>query len=313
MKNHSYRAVEAFRGLEKTIRIVGHRGARGVVPENTMLGFKSTIEMGINLLEFDVVLCADGVPVITHNHALHAPTFKHVGGNFIDHEPKVLDLTWSQLQCFEVGRLDSSTQYGQRFPDQLQFDGIKVPKLDELLAHVASLGDNNVYLMLEIKSDPNHLNNDIFRKKLVNEVIKRVRQFDLINQTLLHSFDWRILEECKSSAPEFPTSFLTQINHNPADVGEDSSLSVGPNIKDFGDQVPDNVFEKGGSLWCPNVQDITPEALKRAKNLDLVTAVWTVNTVEEIDRMIEYGVDAIVTDYPGRVQQRLAVYGYNWQ
>ena len=106
---------------------------------------------------------------------------------------------------------------------------------------------------------------------------------------------------------------MTQINHNPADVGEDSSLSVGPNIKDFGDQVPDNVFEKGGSLWCPNVQDITPEALKRAKNLDLVTAVWTVNTVEEIDRMIEYGVDAIVTDYPGRVQQRLAVYGYNWQ
>jgi glycerophosphoryl diester phosphodiesterase len=61
------------------------------------------------------------------------------------------------------------------------------------------------------------------------------------------------------------------------------------------------------------VQDITPEALRRAKNLDLVTAVWTVNTVEEIDCMIEYGVDAIVTDYPGRVQQRLAVYGYNWQ
>jgi len=167
--------------------------------------------------------------------------------------------------------------------------------------------------MLEIKSDPNHLNNDIFRKKLVNEVIKRVRQFDLINQTLLHSFDWRILEECKSSAPEFPTSFLTQINQNPADVGEDSSLSVGPNIKDFGDHIPDNVFEKGGSLWCPNVQDITPEALRRAKNLDLVTAVWTVNKAEEIDRMIEYGVDAIVTDYPGRVQQRLAVYGYNWQ
>ena len=105
---------------------------------------------------------------------------------------------------------------------------------------------------------------------------------------------------------------MTQINHNPADVGEDSSLSVGPNIKDFGDHIPDNVFEKGGSLWCPNLQDITPEALRRAKNLGLVTAVWTVNTVEEIDRMIEYGVDAIVTDYPGRVQQRLAVNGYSW-
>ena len=313
MKKNSYRAVEAFRGGDKTIRIVGHRGARGVFPENTMLGFKSTIEMGITLIEFDVVLCADDVPVITHNHALHAPTFKHVGGKFIDHEPKIMDLTWSQLQCFEVGRLDINTQYGQRFPDQLQFNGVKVPKLDELLAYVSSLSDNTVYLMLEIKSDPNHFDNYIFRKKLVSEVIKRVRHFGLINQTLLHSFDWRILEECKSLAPEFPTSFLTQMKHNPADLGEDSSLPVGPNIKDFGDLTPDRVFDKGGSLWCPNVQDITPTALRRAKNLGLVTAVWTVNTVEEIDRMIEYGVDAIVTDYPGRVQQRLAVFGYNWQ
>src|SRR6056300_1546836 len=135
MKKHSYRAVEAFRGADKTIRIVGHRGARGVFPENTMIGFKSTIEMGINLLEFDVVLCADGVPVITNNHALHAPTFKCIGGSFIDHEPKFY----------------------------------------ELLAHVASLSDNNIYLMLEIKSDPKHLNNDIFRKKLVSEVTRRVR------------------------------------------------------------------------------------------------------------------------------------------
>ena len=148
---------------------------------------------------------------------------------------------------------------------------------------MASLDDNNLYLMLEMKSDLNHLNNDNFRKKLVNDVIKRVRQFDRINQTLLHSFDWRILEECKSPAPEFPTSFLTQINHNPADVAEDSSLSVGPNIKDFGDHIPDYVFDKGGSLWCPNVQDINPTALRRAKNLGLVIAVWTMNTVEEID------------------------------
>ena len=312
MNKHSYRAVEAFRGADKTIRVVGHRGARGMVPENTMVGFKSTIELGINLLEFDVVLCADGIPVITHNHALHAPTCKRVGGDFIDHEPKVLDLTWSQLQCFEVGRLDSSTQYGQRFPDQFQFDGIKVPQLDELLAYVASFSDNSIYLMLEIKSDPTQLNNDIFRRKLVTEIVQRVHAFDLVEQTLLHSFDWRILEECRSLAPEFPTSFLTQINHNPADVDEDSSLAVGPNLKDVGDNIADIILEQGGSLWCPNVQDITTDALTRAKNLGLVTAVWTVNALEEIDRMIEYGVDAIITDYPGRVQQRLADYGYNW-
>ena len=113
-------------------------------------------------------------------------------------------------------------------------------------------------------------------------------------------------------APEFPTSFLTQINHNPADGDEDSSLAVSPNLKDVGDNIADIILEQGGSLWCPNVRDITIDSLSRSKNLGLVTAVWTVNALEEIDRMIEYGVDAIITDYPGRVQQRLADYGYNW-
>ena len=312
MKKYFHPAVEAFRGADKLIRIVGHRGARGLVPENTMVGFRSAISMGIQLIEFDVMLCADGFPVITHNHTIHAPTFKTSDGNFIEHEPKVLDLNWVELQKFEVGHLDSSTEYAKRFPDQLQFDGIKVPKLDELLNYVKTAVHHPIYLMLEIKSDPSYLNDEIFRKKLVREVVQRVRDHGLTEQTLLHSFDWRVLEECRSFAPEFPTSFLTQIKQNPADVGEDSSLIFSPNIIEFRNKAPDMVKQRRGSLWCPNVQDVTPDILARARSLDLVIAVWTVNSSDEIDRMIEFGVDAIITDYPGRVQQRLADYGYNW-
>ena len=312
MKKYFYPAVEAFRGGDKLIRIVGHRGARGLFPENTMVGFRSAISMGIQLIEFDVVLCADGYPVITHNHTIHSPTFQGSNGNFIEHEQKVLDLTWQQLQKFEVGHLDSSTKYGKMFPDQMQFDGIKVPQLDELLNYVKSAVNNPIYLMLEIKSDPSFLTDEIFRNKLVSEVIQRVRDYGLTEQTLLHSFDWRVLEECRSLAPELPTSFLTQKWQDPVDMGEDSSLIVGPNLQDFGNKIPDMVKQRGGSLWCPNFQDVTPDTLTRARTLDLVTAVWTVNALCEIDRMIEFGVDAIVTDYPGRVQQRLARFGYSW-
>ena len=313
MKNFFFPAVEAFRGGDKLIRIVGHRGARGLVPENTMVGFRSAISMGIQLIEFDVVLCADGFPVITHNHTIHAPTFKTSNGNFIEHEQKVLDLTWQQLQKFEVGHLDSSTEYAKRFPDQMQFDGIKVPQLDELLNYVKNPVHDPIYLMLEIKSDPDYLNDESFRNKLVSEVVRQVRDYRLTEQTLLHSFDWQVLEECRSLAPEFPTSFLTQTSQDPADVGEDSSLIVGPNLKEFGNKIPDMVKQRGGSLWCPNFKDVTPDNLARARSLDLVIAVWTVNSLCEIDRMIAIGVDAIVTDYPGRVQQRLSHYGYNWK
>ena len=103
----------------------------------------------IELLEFDVVLCADGFPVITHNHAIHAPTFRIPETDcFVTEEPKVLDLNWSELQSFEIGRLDAHSQYGERFPDQLQLDGIKVPKLADLLSYAEHLGDQKIYLML---------------------------------------------------------------------------------------------------------------------------------------------------------------------
>ena len=69
---------------------------------------------------------------------------------------------------------------------------------------------------------------------------------------------------------------------DPADVCEDSSLSVGPNLKDFGDDIANIILEQGGSLWCPNVQDITTDTLRRTKNLGLVTAVWTVNELETL-------------------------------
>ena len=312
MKKYFHPAVEAFRGDDNLIRIVGHRGARGMVPENTMVGFRSAVAMGIKLIEFDVVLCADGFPVITHNHTTHAPTFKNSGGNFIEHELKVLDLTWLQLQKFEVGHLDRSTEYAKRFPDQLQFDDIKVPKLDELLNYVKSAAHDPIYLMLEIKSDPSYVNDKSFCKKLVSEVVQRVRDFGLTEHTLLHSFDWQVLEECRFLAPELPTSFLTQIGLNPTDVGEESSVNIGPNLKEFENNIPDMVKQKGGSLWCPYFQDVTPDNIASARDLDLVTAVWTVNLSDEIDRMIEFGVDAIITDYPGRVQQRLADYGYSW-
>ncbi len=126
--------VEAFRGGENLIRVVGHRGARGVLPENSMIGFDFTLSIGVPLLEFDVVLTADNVPVITHNHHLHAPTFRDADGHFlIGEEPKVSSLTFEQIRKFDIGRLDGKTAYGQRFPDQAQLDRVRVPKLLDLL------------------------------------------------------------------------------------------------------------------------------------------------------------------------------------
>ena len=109
-----------------------------------------------------------------------------------------------------------------------------------------------------------------------------------------------------------PLSFLTQLQDNGHDVGEDSSILVTPDFSNPKTSVPDEVSRAGGSLWCPHFTELDAAALARARELGLAVAVWTVNEPGDIEAMIDLRVDAIVTDYPGRVQQRLSERGLQW-
>lgn len=309
----AFPAVDAFRGGPGLIRVVGHRGARGVLPENAMVGFEFALTTGAPLLEFDVVLTADDVPVITHNTCLHAPTFRGPDGAFIaEPEPKVSSLTWEDLQAFDIGRIDGASAYGQRFPDQAQLDGIRVPKLMDLCALAACKRHAGAHLMLELKSDPDVAQDAAHRAKVVSRVLDDVRAAGLEARTLLHSFDWTLLAECKRQAPDMAISFLTQLPENADEIGEDSAKQISPDFKGRTADIPDMVVQAGGVVWCPYLHDVTARDVARAKDLGLCIAVWTVNEAEDIERMIALEVDAIVTDYPGRVQRKLADHGLAW-
>ena len=305
--------MEAFRGAADTIRVVGHRGARGVLPENSLEGFGFVLSTGVELLEFDVVLTKDGVPVITHNHRLHSASFRDKDGHFLrGEEPKVSSLRLEDLTRFDIGRLDGQSIYGQRFPDQAQMDGVRVPSLDDLLHLVSQPKNQRAHLLLELKSDPDMARDADYRRGLVAAVVGRVRAAGVERRTLLHSFDWELLAECQRQAPDMPASYLSQMPDNEADAGEDSALEVTPLFEKGVQSIPGKVKEAGGQLWCPYYADITPESLAAARAADLVVVVWTVNEMPDIDRMIDLRVDAICTDYPGRVQRRLADRGYRW-
>ncbi len=308
----TFPAVEAFRGGADLFRVVGHRGARGILPENSMIGFEFALNTGAHLLEFDVVMTADMVPVITHNHRVHAPTYRGPDGQFLTEEPKVCELTWEQIQRYDIGRIDGTTAYGRRFPDQAQLDGVHVPCLTEFLQVIAQPRHAAAALMLEIKSDPDFAHDSGYRSRLVARVVEEVRAAGLEARTLLHSFDWNLLAECQMQAPDMPCSFLTQMPENTDDEGEDSSKSISPDFTGREANIPDMVAEAGGLLWCPNVNDIAEATVIRAKELGLVVAVWTVDDIPEIDRMIDLQVDAIISDYPGRVQRRLSDRGMRW-
>lgn len=305
--------VEAFRGGNNLIRVVGHRGARGVLPENSMIGFDFSLSIGVPLLEFDVVLTADDVPVITHNHRLHAPSFRDADGLFlIGEEPKVSTLTFEQIQQFDIGRLNGHSAYGRRFPDQAQLDGVHVPRLLDLLNLIDDPKNGDAYLMLELKSDPDLAHDAPYRENFVGRVLQEVRDKGLSSRVVLHSFDWNLLEECQRQAPDMPSSYLTQLPENADDVGEDSSKAVCPDFRGRRDEIPSLVKQAGGSLWCPYYTDVTAENVALAKELGLCVAVWTVNEPEDISKMIDLRVDAIVSDYPGRVQRQLSDRSLMW-
>jgi glycerophosphoryl diester phosphodiesterase len=305
--------VAAFSGDSNTIRVVGHRGARGILPENSIVGFDFALSIGVDLLEFDVLLTADDVPVITHNHELHGSAVRGPDGAFLNGErPRVASLQMEEIARFDIGRLDGATDYGRRFPDQAQMDGIRVPRLSELLRLVSQPKYETACLMLELKSDPEFAHDSRVRERIVSTVSSEVRAAGLADRTLLHSFDWALLAECRRQAPDIPISFLTQLQESEDDVGEDSSILVVPDLNRPDISVPDEVSRAGGSLWCPHFSELTAADLARARELGLCVAVWTVNEPGDIDAMIDLGVDAIVTDYPGRVQRRLSDRGYRW-
>ena len=207
---------------------------------------------------------------------------------------------------------EAQSAYGRRFPDQSQIDGLRVPRLSDLMSRVVQPQYQAAHLMLEIKSDPDFAFDAGYRSKLVAEVIAVVREAGLDQRTLLHSFDWNLLAECQRQAPDIPASFLTQLPDNADEVGEDSAKSISPDFSGIETQIPDLVAKAGGALWCPYLDDVTSQGVSRAHELGLVVAVWTVNEPEDIDRMIDLCVDAIVSDYPGRVQRRLSDHGFQW-
>ena len=305
--------LDAFRRNTGVVRLIGHRGARGILPENTMQGFEFTVGIGVNVLEFDVVLTRDKIPVITHNHHLSSAATRTADGKWLlGPEPKVANMTFAEIRALDVGGLDGRTEYGQRFPDQAFLSGVPTPSLAELLDFSARPENSGLHLLLELKSDPYVDDVESAQQDIVAAVLNEIRKRSLQSRTVLHSFDWRLLDECRRQAPEMPTSYLSELPENDADPGEDSSMLVAPDFARMQVSIPQAVSNAGGQMWCPYYKDVTTALVAEAHALDLLVTVWTVNERPDIVAMIDAGVDGIVTDYPGRVQRCLLQRGLSW-
>src|SRR5882757_4335744 len=285
----------------------GHRGARGLAPENTLEAFTTALSIGVSTLELDLAMTKDDVLVISHDSRLNPDHTRGPDGKFLDAPgPAIHALTLAEVKRYDVGRLKPSTAYAAAFPEQRGMDGVRIPALTELFELVRHKGARHVRFNIETKLTPTSGSETPDPEAFTAAFVKAVHAAGLTARVSLQSFDWRTLVIARRVAPEIERVCLT-MDGGPGDTlqrGRDgpSPWTAGFDIDDFGGSTPRLVSAAGCAVWSPLFRDITPETLAESKSLGLKVIPWTVNERAEMARLIGLRVDGIITDYPDRLR-----------
>lgn len=264
--------------------IHGHRGARGVRPENTLAAVDYALQQGVDGVEVDLCLTADDAIVVHHDLRLNPDTTRDARGNWVSARTPIRELPLAALRQYDIGRLKPGSRYAAQYPEQLPLDGERIPLLEECVELARAHIDRGVILNLEIKSDPRNPKITPDPHHYAARLADKLATLNLPPQTFLQSFDWRLLglltDELKTRNLHFQTG------HTKA--------------RPYGNATLQTAKTQNATTFSCDHRALTLPLLRKAHALGLAVYVWTVNEQTDIARLAEWGVDAITTDYPGR-------------
>jgi glycerophosphoryl diester phosphodiesterase len=287
----------------------GHRGTRGLAPENTLAAFRTAIDLGVTTLETDLAITKDDVLVISHDPILNPDLVRRPDGKWIGAGPPIRSLTLAELKRYDIGRLNPAAKYAQQFPEQKPVDGERFPTLAEFFAAAGP----DVRFNIEIKTDPTKPDLTVDPNRFAQLAVDAIRLGKASGRSTIQSFDWRGLIEARRLAPEIATGCLS-IESNGMDTvgrasGQPSPWLAGLDLTAHGGSVPRLASQAGCAVWSPFWRNVTAENVKEAQALGLKVVPWTVNNPTEMTRLIDIGVDGLITDYPDRALPLLAAKG----
>ena len=287
----------------KKFFIVGHRGAAGLKPENTLAAFRAACELGVDAVELDVLLTVDKTVIVHHDYTLKPETTRTADGEWLSRSgPAIKDLTLAQLKTYDVGRLKPNTRYSRRYPEQRPADGQRIPSLGEAISLLEAKCDPANELWVEIKTNPEKPALTPAPESVADAVVQLIREQDFARRARILSFDWRALAHVQKIAPEIPVVYLSHVGGRfntikPGQPGA-SPWMAGLDIDDFGGSIPRAVRAAGGKNWAPYHKYLTSALLAEAHQLGLEVYVWTVDSRSDMERLMEMGVDGIITNRP---------------
>lgn len=294
-------------GSATGLDLQGHRGARGLLPENTLPAFARALSIGISTLELDTAVTRDGVIVVSHDAVLNPDITRGPDGTWIARRDLAIHaLTWKELQAYDVGRIRQLTLYAQRFPEQQPVDGARIPRLTDVFELARRAGNKTLRFNIETKISPEQPRLTPSPEVFARALIGLVRREGLESRVTIQSFDWRTLQVVQREEPRIATVYLTAQQawlDNIRARDSSSPWTAGFHVSNHGGSVARMVKAAGGAVWSPHFAELTLEQLQEARQLGLKVVVWTVNDPADITRMIDWGVDGIISDYPDRLRR----------
>ncbi|MGD8523482.1 MAG: glycerophosphodiester phosphodiesterase [Desulfobacterales bacterium] len=293
----------------KKILLIGHRGAAGLAPENTLAAFQRACEIGVDAFELDVFLTADSKIVVHHDYTLKPEIARTADGKWIKDgsETAINSLTLAQLKQYDVGRLKPNTRYARRYPKQQPADGQRIPTLQAVISLFKKHCDPATQLWIEIKTSPERPAMTPSPEVVAEAVVNIVRKEKISTRVFMLSFDWRVLVHVQKIAPDIPTVYLSLVgrslnNIKPGQPGA-SAWMAGIDIDDYKGSIPQAIRAAGGRYWAQYYRHLTTNDLRDAHKLGIQVFVWTVDSASEMVRLIEMGVDGIITNRPDLFQK----------
>jgi glycerophosphoryl diester phosphodiesterase len=291
-------------GSAAAFDLQGHRGARGLAPENTLAAFERALAIGVTTLELDVAVTADSVLVVSHDPFLNPAITRDATGRWLAARgPLIKDLTFAQLQTYDVGRIDPASPYARSFGEQQGVDGTRIPTLAQLFERVRALGADHVRFNIETKLSPLQPQETVSVEAMTDALLRAIREAGMDQRVSIQSFDWRSLQRVQQREPGIPTVYLT-VQTRGNDNTRDGTWTAGLRIEEHG-SVPRMVKAAGGKAWSPNAGALTQALVQEAQALGLAVIPWTVNDPADMERLVAWGVDGLISDYPDRLREVL--------
>jgi len=261
----------------------GHRGARGLRPENTIPAFIFALDAGVTTVELDLAITKDKQVIVSHEPWMSASVCLQPDGSEITAQEeesfKIYQMTYG-----EISRFDCGSKENEKFPQQLKIQVSKPLLRDVIIAIEHHIKSNLLYEVdynIEIKTSPG--GDDKFHPKpevFSDLVYNLIDQYLPLERVVIQSFDFRVLKYWNQKYPDIRLSALIE-----------NTKTVDANLKALG-------FKP--SVYSPYFKLLTKEKVEYLQAQKIRMIPWTVNEIEDMKKMLQWKVDGFITDYPDR-------------